>query len=770
MIQYIRIVIAIAIAFSLPFSIQSKNTNRLSDANIIGHVIDEMGEHVAFCQISIPSINISVFTDASGHYVIRDLKAGEYKVIASFLGFKNLQKIVKVEENKTIECNFKLIPDAFLLDQVVITSNKSDTKRRESSNLVNITSGKLLTEIGACSLADGLDFQPGVRVENDCQNCGFTQVRINGLDGHYSQILMNSRPIFSALAGVYGLEQIPANMIDRIEVMRGGGSALFGSSAIGGTINIITKDPTVNSAQVRQSLTSIGLSGSLDNSTTVNASVVSDNQKSGLMIYGQNRVRDGFDFNNDGFTEIALLNSQTLGLRGFLKPRPKTRISMEYHTTIEYRRGGDNIKELPHKSLIAEETDHTIRGGEVSFDHWFDELPDHFSIFAATQAINRKSYYGSEMDLNAYGRTNDIVATTGTQWNHPIEKFIFMPAEIMGGLEYSFNRLHDISLGYNHNVLQIVKIFSGYFQNEWKNEKCGILVGGRLDNHSIIDNPIFSPRINVRYNPSNEYNFRLSYSTGFRAPQAYDEDFHIAVVGGNRVVTILADNLKEESSKSISISSDIYKTFGSVQTNFLVEGFVTDLKDVFALRQIKDDDGMGNAVIERYNGSGAFVIGTNVELKTYFSSHFDFQTGLTLQRSQYKSPEFWSDNSNVKPEKKMFRTPDIYGYFTANIELFHKLKAIINGTLTGPMLVQHMQGSGTPIDVAVTTPSFFDTSIRLSYPFKIYNRVNIDATIGLTNIFNSYQRDFDLGYQRDSGYIYGPSLPRSLDFSIAINI
>ena len=88
-----------------------------------------------------------------------------------------------------------------------------------------MVTGKTFLNVGACTLADGLDFQPGVRVENDCQNCGFTQVRINGLDGHYSQILMNSRPVFSALAGVYGLEHIPANMIDRVEVMRGGGSA-----------------------------------------------------------------------------------------------------------------------------------------------------------------------------------------------------------------------------------------------------------------------------------------------------------------------------------------------------------------------------------------------------------------------------------------------------------------------------------------------------------------------------------------------------------------
>ena len=103
-------------------------------------------------------------------------------------------------------------------------------------------------------------------------------MRINGLEGPYTQILVDSRPIFSALTGVYGLEQIPANMIERVEIMRGGGSALFGSSAIAGTINIITKEPLRNSAQIAHSLTMIGGSRP-DNNTTLNASLVTDDHK-----------------------------------------------------------------------------------------------------------------------------------------------------------------------------------------------------------------------------------------------------------------------------------------------------------------------------------------------------------------------------------------------------------------------------------------------------------------------------------------------------------
>ncbi len=759
------------ITFVIGCAMTHAQNAKVSDANITGHVIDaENGEHMPGCLVKILSTGLATVTDASGHYVFRDLKPGSYTLEVSSIGYVAARLDARAEAGRTVELNFEIRPDAFMLDQVVVTSSKSETRRRESPSLVNVVTGSALLGLGACSLADGLDFQPGVRVENDCQNCGFTQVRINGLDGHYSQILMNSRPVFSALTGVYGLEQIPANMIDRVEVMRGGGSALFGSSAVGGTINIITKDPMTNSAQVAHQLTSIGPSGSFDNNTTLNASIVTDNGKAGLFIYGQSRYRDGYDHNGDGFTEVPQLKTQTLGSRGFFRLSDISKLTVEYHNTHEYRRGGDNLKATPHQAMIAEQIDHNIHAGEATYDLWLRDHRDHVAVFAATQNTRRQSYYGSDMDPDAYGRTSDVVITAGSQWTHRMDRFLFMPAELVAGLEYSFNRLHDVTLGYNHDVKQCVRIFSGYLQNEWRNERWGFLAGARLDKHSMISNPIVSPRFNVRYNPSENLNFRASYSTGFRSPQAYDEDFHVAVVGGERVVTVLAPDLKQESSQSVSLSADIYRTFGSVQTNLLIEGFFTDLRDVFVLRQLEGTDAMGNAVLERYNGSGARVMGLNIEAKAFFSSRFSLQGGVTLQRSRYKQPEQWSDNPDVPAETRMFRTPDVYGYLTANWDITKSLSASFNATATGPMLVQHMVGSGTDVDVAVRTQSFFDADLKFTYCFRLFNRLDLDLSAGVSNIFNSYQRDFDLGPTRDSGYIYGPALPRNVNIGISLNI
>ena len=257
----------------------------------------------------------------------------------------------------------------------------------------------------------------------------------------------------------------------------------------------------------------------MDNNTTVNASVVTDNNKAGIFIYGQSRYRDGYDHDDDGFTEVAQLKTQTLGARTFLRTTDDSKLTLEYHNTHEYRRGGDQLDQPAHMAMIAEQVDHNIHAGEATFDLWLRDRRDHLSVFAATQNTRRQSYYGSEMDPNAYGRTSDIVVTAGTQWTHPIDRFLFMPSELVAGLEYSYNRLHDVTVGYNHDIVQNVNIYSGYLQNEWKNEKWGFLVGARVDKHSMIDNPVISPRANIRFNPSDNLNFRASYSTGFRSPR-----------------------------------------------------------------------------------------------------------------------------------------------------------------------------------------------------------------------------------------------------------
>jgi outer membrane receptor for ferrienterochelin and colicins len=736
-----------------------------TDAHIYGHVIDRnSGEHLPYIVVMLKGTTIGVTTENTGHYMMRNVPEGNFTVEVSAIGYKTQTREVNVRKGKSYEINFTLEEDHVQIEGVIVSATRSETTRKMSPTLVNVVGMDVYNKTNATTVAQGLSFQPGVRVENNCQNCGFQQVRINGLDGQYTQILIDSRPIFSALAGVYGIEQLPANMVDRVEVMRGGGSALFGSSAIAGTINIITKEPVRNSATVSHTTTSIGGTSAFHNTTDINASIVSEDNKLGLAVFGQNTSKDAWDANGDGFTELSTISGQTVGFRGYIKTGLYSKLTAEYHHLEEFRRGGDNLDLPPHEAMIAEQTDHSINTGGLKFD-WFSKDQKHrLNTFVSLQHINRDSYYGAGKDPNAYGNTTDLTWVGGAQYVYKSPKCIFMPADLTVGLEYNEDYLRDNMWGYDRTTDQTVRIASAYAQNEWKNAQWGILIGGRLDKHNLIDGIIFSPRANLRYNPSENINFRASYSYGFRAPQAFDEDLHIDNVGGTVSMIRLAEDLRVEKSQSVSISADLYHSWGDWQGNVLVEGFFTDLGDVFALRELGFND-EGILIKERYNESGARVFGGNLEGKIAYRNLLQVQLGLTAQNSRYKEARSWGEG--VEATRNMFRTPDFHGYLTASYNPMKQLTLAVTGTYTGSMFIEHHAGMIAQ-NVTVKTPDFWDMGIKAAYDFKLYKSFSLQMNAGVQNIFNSFQKDFDSGSDRDSGYMYGPTLPRTLFFGIKL--
>ena len=755
------VVLCVALSARANDGIKEKGT----DAHIYGHVLDKAtGEHLPYVVVHLKGTTIGVSTENSGHYMIRNIPEGTYVVEASAIGYKAQSFDLNVRKGRSYELNFALEEDLVQIDGVIVSATRSETTRRMSPTLVNVVGMDVYNKTNSTTVAQGLAFQPGVRVENNCQNCGFQQVRINGLDGQYTQILIDSRPIFSSLAGVYGIEQLPANMVDRVEVMRGGGSALFGSSAIAGTINIITKEPIRNSASISHTTTSIGLSSSFHNTTEINASIVSDDNKLGLAVFGQNTAKDAWDANGDGFTELSKISGQTLGFRGYVKTGLYSKLTAEYHHLQEFRRGGDNLDLPPHQAWIAEQTDHGINTGGLKFD-WFSKNQKHrLNVFTSMQHINRNSYYGAGQDPNAYGLTTDLTWVAGAQYIYKFENCIFLPADLTVGMEYNEDYLKDNMSGYDRVTAQTVRIASAYAQNEWKNERWGFLIGGRLDKHNLIKGVIFSPRANFRYNPTKDINLRASYSYGFRAPQAFDEDLHIDNVGGTVSMIRLADDLKVERSQSISVSADMYHSWGNWQANVLVEGFFTDLGDVFALKEIGFDSN-GVLIKERYNESGARVFGGNLEGKVAWKNVFQLQLGMTAQSSKYKEARSWADD--VEATRRMFRTPDFHAYITASYNPLKQLTLALTGTYTGKMLVEHHAGM-IEKNRTEETPAFCDMGFKAAYEFDLYESFKLQLNAGVQNMFNSFQKDFDSGADRDSGYMFGPTLPRTVYFGIKL--
>ncbi|MBQ7191743.1 MAG: TonB-dependent receptor [Paludibacteraceae bacterium] len=755
------LVFFVSVVFSLSVSAQF-------DSHLIGHVLDETtGEHLAFVNVQIKGTVIGTMTDQTGHYFLKNLPVGRQTVIFSYMGYETKELPINIVEGKTVELNVSIGEYSQQLNSVVVTANRYATKRQETATIVNVLPPRLFETTAVSCVADVLSFQPGLRVDNTCSNCGKTELRINGLQGQYTQILMDSRPVFSSLASVYGLEQVPAAMIDRIEVVRGGGSAIYGANAIAGVVNIITKEPVRNFVNV-SNLSHVNEKAGYDIHTDLNASLVSENRKIGAYLFASHRTRSKYDRDNDGFSEVPKLRSTTAGARLFFKTSDYSKITAEYHHTEDLRRGGNRFGREPHETDITEQLRHHIDAGSLAFD-WFSTDNRHFlSAYSAVQHIGRESYFGVRRDTAAYGRNKDLTANAGLQYrfSYPCGR---MNGDLTVGAEYNFNQLNDKILGYHRDVTQKANVVGGYAQNEWKNEQWSVLLGARVEKNNMLSSVVCTPRATVRYTPLQGLVLRAGYSSGYRAPQLYDEDLHVAAVGGQVSLITMDTNLKPEYSHSATLSADYYRQFNRWELNITAEGFYTYLQDVFFLRE-NGLDADGNLLMFRTNASGAWVGGLNLEGKlSYRKADFNFQlsAGYTYQQSRYVKAQAWSPA--IPPQKRMMRTPDNYAYLLFDIEPVKDFTVSLNGKLTGSMLVPHLAGF-IPADEEVTTPIFFDLGLRLAYDIHLYKHYCLELSIGVKNLLDQFQRDIDKGVNRDASYIYGPTMPRTYFAGVAVKI
>ena len=253
---------------------------------------------------------------------------------------------------------------------------------------------------------------------------------------------------------------------------------------------------------------------------------------------------------------------------------------------------------------------------------------------------------------------------------------------------------------------------------------------------------------------------------GYRAPQIYEEDLHVGATGGDVSLIELDPSLRQETSHSASLSADFAKRFGRWETGLTLEGFFTQLNDVFSLVD-KGFDAQGNRIFLRTNASGARIAGLNVEAKVAYTTIFSLQLGYTWQQSRYIDPFQWSET--IAPQRRMFRAPDHYGYFTAQVEPLRRFTISLSGKYTGRMLVQHLAGY-IPEDTEVLTPDFFDLGLKLAYDIPLYQVYTLEINAGVKNIFDAYQRDFDRGVNRDASYIYGPAIPRTFFAGLALRL
>ncbi len=743
------------------------DTHAFGDKSIItGIVLDEKsGNPLETASVILLGTQLGAQTNEDGKFTIPDVEPGEYVLQVQYMGYDIKRKSVFLKKGQTLDLELALTGAAVMSKQVVVTGTRTEKFRRDVPVIVNVVDAKMMQSTQSLNLLEGLSFQPGVRIESNCQNCGFSQVRLNGLEGPYSQVLVNSRPVFSSLAGVYGLEHFPSIMIDRVEIVRGGGSSVYGSNAIAGTINIITKEPVTNAFEFNTNTAFID--GKIpDNQFSLASSVVTDNRDAGMFLFGNYRDRNHFDANGDSFSELSELENLSAGMHGFYDINQFSRIRPEFHVLYEKRRGGNDFDKFMHQADVAEGTSHISLNTSLDYDLYLTEdYNQKLNLYASNRQTSRDSYYGSGEDPDAYGRSKDISAVIGAQYNIGFDG-IGGKHELIVGTEFKYSELEDAQPAINRSVFQVIREQSIFIQNDWDiNENIFLLLGARLDNHNLIDGLIINPRLSLLTKLTPELQIRGNLATGFRAPQTFDEDLHILSAEGVQWVFTNAEDLKEERSLSVSGSVDYSITDIGSEWGITLEGFYTNLSDAFAIELDETATTPSLEVYERVNSTGATVMGGSLEAR-YLTPYLQVQVGATAQSSKYEDPVEITDDIS---SDEILRTPSLYGYFTTSYKVTDRLNMDFSGVYTGRMDIFH-EASFIPEDKLKETDPFFELNTKVSYLFPTSkdSQSGLTLSVGVQNILNSYQEDFDKTADRDPAYIYGPTRPRTYFIGTAL--
>lgn len=392
--------------------------------------------------------------------------------------------------------------------------------------------------------------------------------------------------------------------------------------------------------------------------------------------------------------------------------------------------------------------------------------------------------------------SKDFSSVVGAQWFFRPKGTTTFPLanwSLILGTEWQFNKVEDLQPRYNRALYQSVSTLGSYGQWEWNPIlPLSICLGGRFDyvqvngeyawpsgtdenNQSL---PVFVPRLTARYRLNQDLHLRASFAKGYRAPQAFDEDLHIETVGGEAVFRRLDPNLLPENSSSYNASVQWAPFNQSYQLNIVAEGFYTELNDVFVVGDF-DPLPTGGAIQTIRNGSGAKVYGTNLELNAKLGSNWLIQLGATVQKGKYEESEvIWESNpeesgksDTIVATQTILRTPNNYGFAMIGYEGLKNWSFSLNSVITGSMKVPHVLNAETGFTSIKTTPSFIEVSPKIKFHRDFQNAPYLEVYAGVFNVLNSFQKDFDTGVDRDAGYVYGPTRPRTfyLGFSFGLD-
>lgn len=637
----------------------------------------------------------------------------------------------------------------------------------------------------ALDFSKAADLINGLRVESNCQNCNTSEAQLLGLPGAYNQLLFDGTPLLSTLGSVYGLEQIPMAFVNTVEVVKGGGSSLYGPGAVAGVINLIPQQPTRNGGFVRYGLDA--QKGEPLHNLDARGDFLSADGRLGLSVVGQASKNDAVDFNGDGYSEVTEKEQQVFGFQSWYNPTDTSTLRANYQFTYEDRRGGNRLDRPEWLANIAEAIETKYHRGGLRWDQIVGQDFD-FSLGYSFAYIERASFYGglgeiatdpqdpaydpaqldpsvpgsaASVSYDQYGHTENPLHYLDSQfnWRHGAHAVAF-------GLQYKHESVEDQNRNAVGDTLSLraddrFSNLGAYVQDEWTiSDAADLVLGMRADKSSTLDDPVFSPRVALAFQANENLKLRAGLSTGFRAPEVFSEDLHVDTLGAAPIRIRNAGDLSEERAVTGMLSFDWRSDPADPRWMWDATVSLTDLRDAFVLGEVQTD-GDGSLYQVRTNASGSRVAGFETNLSWQASRALRVTAGLAWYRSRYDEAQVIFDDTGdgggtVIATRDYLKTPEWTGLAQATWSPDEDWDAYLGLKYTGKM---HALNNNT--GTLNRTPEFWVADVGATRHFHAADGRGFDLSFGVRNLFDQRQRDLEVGAGRDSDYVYGPRFARS---------
>ena len=784
---------ALLIAFMCAINVFAQSGK--TDAMLFGDVKDKhTGEHIPFVTIKVKGTKLGTRTDITGHYKLVHLPLGKQIVIASKDGYLPQEVEIEMKQDESSEIFFELEHDAFNLEQVVVTGTRTPHHIKNVPIRTEVVTSQALANKNAWNVFEALQGLSGIRVENQCQFCNFTMVRMQGLGAEHTQVLINGQPIYSGLASVYGLEQIGTGDVDRIEVVKGAGSALYGSSAVAGAINIITREPSlIPSLKADVQFGSYGT-----NIYNLNGSIRNEKGNIGLNVYAQKIDHGTIDQTGEGETRKEVKKKDGVSDRvasslhnfGFSlyadNPFFSDDLLIIRGKAINEKRAGGTIIDDIYKNPFTEGTENITTNRYEAELTYIKPLGKKTDITFTTAYINHNreatndSYLGDYMSVYD-GATPDVLSmrpyvakentlvstlTVGTQLGSH---------NLLFGIQNYMTRLKETGLyivvdetnpyyktSYKSTAHKRAYEIGAFLQDEWNiNSKVTVVPGVRFDYHfsgeeyasdSVVFDKDFpktkfsqsslSPRLAVRYKINDHITLRANAGTGFRAPYGFSEDLHLCS-GSPRVWK--STDLRPEKSYSGNLSADYYGHHFQVSGNL----FFTYLKDKIDFGDASEAAQALGYTYEWNNIDDATVAG--VELSVLAKPIRDLNIGVdfTFNDGRYRHTRGDWDNTQYQ---EVSRYIPRFAQTTGGLKIEYSPKSwffSVNADYQGRMFIDYNSEDNPAASKIKKTNPFVLVNAKISKTFgQMFN-----LYVGGKNILGYIQDEKHLD---DAAFIYAP--------------